>query len=29
MNIKKLRDIVKKKGVDIKIGRTKIEMIRD
>jgi hypothetical protein len=29
MNIKKVREIVKKKGVNIKVGRKKEDMIRD
>jgi hypothetical protein len=29
MNIKKVREIVKKKGVDIKMGRKREDMIRD
>ena len=29
MNIKKIREIVKKKGVDIRVGRKKEDMIRD
>jgi len=29
MNMKEVREIVRKKGVDIKVGRTKIEMIRN
>jgi hypothetical protein len=29
MNIKKVRELVKKKGVDIRVGRKKEDMIRD
>jgi hypothetical protein len=29
MNIKKVREIVKEKGVDIRVGRKKEDMIRD
>ena len=29
MNIKKVREIAKKKGVDVKVGRSKEDIIRD